>query len=134
VSVIELKSEKEYQSWAAVVAKGFDADELATGFLHYAAAPTIHCYAAQIDGQLAAGATMGVDQGIADFGVTSTLPSARGRGAQRALLQRRLRHAQTLGLDVAVVTTEAGSISDRNVQRAGFQVAYTRQKFERPLE
>jgi hypothetical protein len=46
-------------------------------------------------------------------------------------LAERLRFAREQGADVAMLVAAPGSASQRNAQRAGFQVAYSRVKFER---
>jgi hypothetical protein len=45
---------------------------------------------------------------------------------QTALLATRLLDAATAGCDIAVVTTAPGSTSQKNVQRRGFHLLYTR--------
>ena len=56
----------------------------------------------------------------------ATLPASRRRGVQSALLQARLVRAREAGCDMAVVTTQPGSKSQENVQRAGFELIYSR--------
>ncbi|MCV7070946.1 GNAT family N-acetyltransferase, partial [Mycobacterium rufum] len=55
-----------------------------------------------------------------------TAPRPPQRGVLGALLHRRLRDAAELGCDLAVVTTAPASTSQKNVQRTGFQLLYTR--------
>jgi hypothetical protein len=45
---------------------------------------------------------------------------------QSALLRARLADAAARGCDLAVVTTDPGSKSQQNVQRAGFALMYSR--------
>jgi hypothetical protein len=59
----------------------------------------------------------------------STVPEARRRGAQLALLHARLRYALDHGCDLAVMGAQPGSGSQRNAERQGFRVAYTRIKW-----
>jgi hypothetical protein len=61
----------------------------------------------------------------------STIPSARGRGAQLALLERRLQDAFANGCDIAMMGALPGSISQRNAERHGFRIAYTRVKWRK---
>lgn len=56
----------------------------------------------------------------------STQPQFRRRGVQTTLIKQRLRDATHAGCDLAIVLTTPGSDSERNVQRAGFQIAYTK--------
>jgi GNAT superfamily N-acetyltransferase len=62
-----------------------------------------------------------------------TLPAHRGRGIQRALIQERLRLAAQRGCDIAVVITQGGSTSQRNYERCGFRVAYSKATLVRDL-
>ena len=63
---------------------------------------------------------------IAAFFGTATLPEYRGRGVQTALIAQRLHEAALAGCEYAVVSTNPGSGSQRNMERRGFRVAYTK--------
>ena len=65
------------------------------------------------------------------FGNDGTLPEARRRGAQTALIEERL-HAVPPG-KIVMAEVEPGSGSERNYLRCGFQVAYTRTHYVRTL-
>jgi hypothetical protein len=54
----------------------------------------------------------------------------RRKGLQGALLQERMRYAVQHGSDLAMMVAEAGSNSQRNAERKGFRVAYTRLKWK----
>jgi hypothetical protein len=60
-----------------------------------------------------------------------TVPEARKQGAQRALLHARLQAAVERSCDLAMMGALPGSASQRNAQRQGFQIAYTRIKWQR---
>jgi len=62
-----------------------------------------------------------------------TVPASRRRGVQSALLSARLAEARAKGCDLAVVTTQPGSKSQENVQRAGFELLYSRAVLVKPL-
>lgn len=83
-------------------------------------------YVAHIGDEVAGGATLRMDRGVAQLAGAATLPAHRRRGVQAALLARRLADAAEAGCDVAVVTTQPGSASMRNVQRTGFDLLYAR--------
>jgi GNAT superfamily N-acetyltransferase len=68
-------------------------------------------------------------EGVALFAGAATVPELRRRGLQGALLAERMRHAAGAGCDLAMMVTEAGSESQRNAERKGFRVAYTRMKW-----
>jgi ribosomal protein S18 acetylase RimI-like enzyme len=55
-----------------------------------------------------------------------TLAGFRGRGLQTALLRARMAAAIDAGCEYAVVVTQGGSISQRNAERLGFRVAYSK--------
>jgi len=55
-----------------------------------------------------------------------TLTAYRGRGLQTALLRARMAAAVAAGCEYAVVVTQGGSASQRNVERLGFRVAYSK--------
>ena len=69
-----------------------------------------------------------VHEGVALFGGAATVPELRRRGLQAALLNERMRYASEQGCDLAMMVAEAGSNSQRNAERKGFRVAYTRLK------
>lgn len=83
-------------------------------------------YLAFCDGAVAGGGGMRITDGVAQLTGAATVPAARRRGVQAALLAKRLDDAVTAGCDLAVVTTAPGSTSQKNVQRRGFQLLYTR--------
>lgn len=83
-------------------------------------------YLALRSGEPAGGASMRLDEGVAQLCGAATLPAHRRRGVQAALLSRRLADARRTGCDVAVVTTQPGSSSQKNVQRRGFELLYVR--------
>lgn len=84
------------------------------------------CYIAFVEGEPAAHAVMSIVDRAAVFGFGATLAEYRGRGCQTALLQARIRDAAQAGCDLLVVSTSPGSASQRNVERAGLRVAYTK--------
>ncbi len=55
-----------------------------------------------------------------------TLADYRRRGLQTALFRRRLQAAANSGCEVAVVVTQGGTVSQRNAERLGFRVAYSK--------
>ncbi|HEX8494721.1 MAG TPA: GNAT family N-acetyltransferase [Pyrinomonadaceae bacterium] len=118
-------------AWIRSVSGGFvereeltEADmEVATNFFHDT---QTRCFLSIVDGQAAGGGALYIHEGIAALFSGSTLPNARGRGAQTALVHARLEAARDAGCELAVVKTAPGNASQRNVQRAGFHLAYTK--------
>jgi GNAT superfamily N-acetyltransferase len=90
-------------------------------------------FLAELDGAAAGGGMMSIHQGVASFGGAGTLPEFRNRGVQKALLLARIAAAARAGCDLAMVATGPGTGSQRNVERLGFRVVYTRTKFLKEL-
>lgn len=86
-------------------------------------------FLATLDGRPVATASLRCDDGIALFAGASTIPEARNQGAQRALLEARMRHASAVGCQLAMMCAAPGSASQRNAERQGFRIAYTRTKW-----
>lgn len=92
------------------------------------------CFLAEAGGEpLAAGSLVLGDSGVALLAGASTIPAHRRRGAQRALLEARLGFAAAHGCDTAMMGAEPGSASQRNAERQGFRIAYTRIKWALPV-
>jgi GNAT superfamily N-acetyltransferase len=87
------------------------------------------CFLAEVDGAPGAAGVLSIHKGVALFGGASTVPELRRRGLQSALLQERMNYAFEHGCDLAMMVAQAGSNSQRNAERKGFRVAYTRIKW-----
>jgi GNAT superfamily N-acetyltransferase len=88
--------------------------------------PGYHHFAARMGGVMIGGGAVRLDDGLAQLAGAATVPQARRRGVQTALLGARLRWAASRGCDLAVVTTLPGSKSQENALRRGFERLYTR--------
>ena len=126
----------ESELWARTAAEGWSETPGAGDYMlsigrTFAAASGSHLYVAELDGRAVAAATMHMHEGVALMAGASTIPSARGRGAQLALLERRLHDAHADGCDIAMMGALPGSISQRNAERHGFRIAYTRVKWRK---
>lgn len=127
----ELWSQVSADAWAA------EHPEL-RGFLLelgriFAFRPDLRRFLVEVDGQPAATGVVSLHGGVALLSGAATLPKYRRRGAQAALLAARLRYAAEQGCDLAMMVAEAGSGSQRNAERRGFRVAYTRTKWQLDL-
>jgi hypothetical protein len=89
-----------------------------------------HRFLARLDGQPIAAAGLSLHEGVALLAGASTVPAARRRGAQLALLAARLRFAAEQDCDLAMMCALPGSGSQRNAERRGFRIAYTRIKWQ----
>jgi hypothetical protein len=94
-----------------------------------AATDGVALFLAELDGRPIATAALNLAGGIAHLAGASTVPDGRNRGAQLALLDARLRYAAARGCDIALMGALPGSGSQRNAERHGFRIAYTRVKW-----
>lgn len=126
----------EAQLWAEVNHRAWSSDhpELSDFLLNFSviAAGREHTigFLAEWTGIPAAAASLSVHEGVAMFSGAATVPEMRRRGMQSALLRERLRYGMEHGCDLAMMVTEPGSDSQRNAERNGFQIAYTRMKWQ----
>ncbi len=81
---------------------------------------------ARIEGADAGGGSLLVSDGTAMLAGAGTLPKYRNRGVHTALFDYRLNLAKESGCDLAVMGAKPGSASQRNAERKGFRVAYTK--------
>jgi GNAT superfamily N-acetyltransferase len=89
--------------------------------------PGALCYLARTEtGELAGGAALAAHGGLATLFADSVIPVYRRRGLHRELITARLHHARAQGCDLATASTLPGSASQRNYERLGFQIAYTK--------
>lgn len=124
----------EDEMWARTAAEGWSEYEGLEQFMLElgrvsAARPDGRMFLAEIDGTPVATASLSIHDGVALLAGASTIPRARGRGAQLALLHSRLEFAVRRGCDVAMMGAAPGSGSQRNAEREGFRLAYTRIKW-----
>jgi hypothetical protein len=91
------------------------------------------CFLAELDGRPGATGSLCVHEGVALFAGAATVFEMRRRGLQAALLEARMAHAYELGCELAMMVAEAGSNSQRNAERQGFRIAYTRTKWRLSL-
>ena len=110
----------------STLGESFPRDLLERTFADMATARGFSRYLATVNGAPASAAGLRLCDGIAQLCGAATLPAFRRRGLQTALLQTRLHEAAEAGCDIAVVTTEPGSKSQQNAQRAGFALVYSR--------
>jgi GNAT superfamily N-acetyltransferase len=127
---------REIDLWTRTVATAFaEGQEPPEGLLEimkaFALAEGVECYLAEIEGKPAGGGTLIVRDGVAGLFGAGTLSEFRKRGVQTELLRVRIDRGREAGCDIAVCLAQPGSSSQRNVVRRGFQVLYTRVKFEK---
>jgi ribosomal protein S18 acetylase RimI-like enzyme len=141
LNVVAQTGADNLEEWAAVVRTGFSHPDTFDGpspievtntsgidliFRDLASLDGFSQYVARRGGRIAGGASMRIDNGVAQLCGAATLPEFRRPGVQTALVRARLAHAAEAGCDVAVVTTEPASKSQANAQREGFELLYVR--------
>jgi GNAT superfamily N-acetyltransferase len=126
----------EHDVWADTAARGWSHLPELMPFMRELAAVNRHrrnhvAFLVHIGGEPAAAGSVALVDGVALLAGASTVPSARRQGAQRALLEARLGYAATHGCEIAMMGASPGSDSQRNAERQGFRIAYTRVKWRR---
>jgi hypothetical protein len=136
VTVRVVETERERKLWAELEARGFTDDKTCEADHVLSTAISLRddgsMYIGYLDGEPAGTGMLVVRGQTALFNGDSTLPAARNRGVQSAILRQRLHDASKAGCDLAVIEAAAGGTSFRNQQRAGFRVAYNRVTLELP--
>lgn len=131
---VRVAGPEEREAWARTAARGWsEFPELEQFMLAFsgviAASDAALTFVAEENGVAIATAGLNLYAGVALMAGASTVPEARKRGAQKALLDARLREAAARGCDLAMLCAQPGSGSQRNGERNGFRVAYTRVKW-----
>ncbi len=88
-------------------------------------------YLAELDGKPVATGMLFINDEVAILAGASTIPEGRNNGAQNALLDARLRYAAEKGCTLAAMGALPGSQSQKNAQKNGFHIAYTRTKWQK---
>ena len=130
VRVIE---KHEVELWAATAAEGWSEFAEVADFLRELNQVVAHSdslsFLAEINGHAVATGALTIAGDVALLAGASTIPAARRQGAQLALLEERMRYAAAHGCTVAMMVAQPGSGSQRNAERHGFRIAYTRTKW-----
>ncbi len=87
-------------------------------------------YLAELDGTAISTGMLFIHGDVAMMAGASTIPEGRNNGGQNALFSARLKFASEQGCILAVMTSAPGSQSQRNAQKNGFNIAYTRTKWQ----
>jgi GNAT superfamily N-acetyltransferase len=126
---------EEHELWSQIAARGWASEhpELMDFLLDFgkviAEKGDGTYFLAELDGSPVAAGVLSLGNQVALLAGASTVPEARRNGAQLALLDARLQYAAGQGCDLAMMCAAAGSTSQRNAERHGFRIAYTRVKW-----
>lgn len=86
-------------------------------------------FLAELAGEPISAGMLYIYDDVAVLAGASTVPEGRRQGAQNALLDARLRFAAEQGCTIASMGALPGSQSQRNAEKNGFRIAYTRTKW-----
>lgn len=126
----------ENELWAQTSSRGWsESPEVGAFMLTFSRVSAMrtsgHAFLAEIDGAAIAAGGLTIHGGVALLAGASTVPEGRRKGAQNALLAARLQFAAEQGCDIAMMCALPGSPSQRNAERQGFRIAYTRVKWRK---
>lgn len=132
---VRLIHRDEHRLWAETSAQGWSEDGDLFDFILEmgevsAQRPDPLSFIAEVDEQPIATGALIIHEGVALLAGASTIPEGRRQGAQLALLEHRLRYAAARGCDLAMMGAQPGSASQRNAERHGFRIMYTRIKWQ----
>lgn len=123
----------EADSFAEIAARCFDEQGEHSEEFHRMLAPLFRMPGAVSFMATVAGQPAAVGSGliIPDYKIVAlfgagTLPEFRRRGIQTSLLVERLKLAAEADCEIAVIVTQGGTLSQRNAERLGFRVAYSK--------
>ena len=120
--------------WAQVASRGFsDGDVPERGHEEFgwimAEREEAILVLAWVDGEPAGTGGLIIDDGVGWLLGDSTLARFRRRGIQQEIQRHRLRMAMEAGCELAVTESAPGGVSQRNMERHGFRLAYTHVEF-----
>lgn len=126
----------EEKIWAETSAEGWSTEmpglsEFMYQFSHVAASSaSAHPFFAELNDKSISTGMLYIYDDIALLAGASTIPQGRNKGAQNALLGARLRYAAEQGCTIAMMAASPGSQSQKNAEKNGFRIAYTRTKWK----
>lgn len=127
--------ESEADLWAATSAAGWSTEmeglaDFMLGFGRISARCNgSYPYLAELDGKAISTGMLFIYEDVCILAGASTVLEARKQGAQNALLADRLEFATNRGCKLAIMAAAPGSQSQKNAQKNGFNIAYTRTKW-----
>ncbi len=131
---VRLAGEDQQDLWARTTAEGWreltEISDLMVDLMRvFAGRRDALNFLAECEGRPIAAGSLAIHARVALLAGASTIPEWRNRGAHQALFQSRLEYAARAGCELAMICAEPGSASQRNAERYGFRVAYTRIKW-----
>jgi GNAT superfamily N-acetyltransferase len=136
-TALRIERVEEGNAFGAAAAGGFEMPDLFRDWLErLPARDDWHCFVAFEAAEPAGAGALYVTGKIGWLGIGATVPAHRGKGAQSALIAKRIEAAAGLGCELVVTETgmpiegRAGP-SYRNLMRAGLEPVYVRPSFQR---
>jgi GNAT superfamily N-acetyltransferase len=131
VSLHVASTPEERARWAEISSAAFAAPEAVSAEgvrlgCAMAARDDVTLLLGSVDGAAAGTGALQINSELAWLLSDATLPDHRRRGVQSALLAERTRLAAVAGCELAVTEARPGSTSQRNMERLGYRVVYTR--------
>jgi GNAT superfamily N-acetyltransferase len=129
-------AEDEADLWAEVAAEGWSTEhgslgEFTLAFGKIAARATGgHPFIAELGGRPVGAGGFAIYDDVCLLSGATTISDARRQGVQNALLAARLAYAAEHDCRLAMMCALPGSQSQKNAQRNGFEIAYTRIKWQ----
>jgi hypothetical protein len=141
VEVFALGEEIDGEGFSAIVREALGLPEIAETLLFsLPVEPGWRCYTATVppEGRLLAAGAMLINDGVAQLGLDATLEPGRGRGANKALLRRRLLDAAEAGChtvfaELGESEPESLAAHAHNLRAAGFAEASGSHVWRRPV-
>lgn len=88
-------------------------------------------YLACVDGAAAGIGVLYVKNDVATLAASVTVPEFRNKGVQTVLIQKRMQQAAESGCRYLIGQAAFGSVSQKNMERAGLKLAYTNAIWEK---
>ena len=135
LDIREIQNKEEAEQFGYIITKSFEwPEEMKYWFANLSGRKCWKTYLAFKGADPVATASLYVKDDCGWLSFASTLPEYRGKGAQSALIARRIQDAAELGCKVLTVETaedneEKRSQSMQNIQKMGFEVAFIRPNF-----
>lgn len=125
----------EEDTWARTSAQGWSTEmDGLSDFIYQFASVIVNStgsypFFGEINNTIVSTGMLCIHNDVALLAGASTIPEGRNRGAQNALLRARLNFAAAQGCTLAMMCASPGSQSQRNAEKKGFRIAYTRTKW-----
>ena len=130
---VRVAQKSDMKLWADTTLEGWSEFAEVADFMRELGQVAAHSnslsFLAETDGRPVATGSLTIAEDVALLAGASTIPAARRQGAQLALLEGRLRYAAAQGCTIGMMVALPGSGSQRNAERHGFRIAYTRTKW-----